>query len=167
MVVRRSSNNYERITNNKFMEYVAIAKNIKISPRKVRLVADGVKKQNLKAALTILTVMNKRASGPIKKAIDSAVANAINNFHANRELLTIKDIIVGEGTALKRYHFAGRGRTRPYKRRASHIRVILTDNQLKTPPVAKALGGKQNSKVKSEIENSKVKNLESGKGAAK
>jgi large subunit ribosomal protein L22 len=110
------------------MEYIAIAKNIKISPRKARLVADSVKGQSLNKALSALALASKRAAGPVKKAIDSAIANAVSNFKANREALVLRDIIVTEGTRLKRYHFAARGRTRPYKRRMSHIRVILTDN---------------------------------------
>ena len=113
------------------MEYIAVAKNIKMSPRKVRLVVDSVKKQNLNKTLSTLSLMPKRAALPVKKAIDSAIANAINNFKVNREALSIRDIIVGEGASLKRYHFAARGRVRPYKRRTSHIRVILTDNNMK------------------------------------
>lgn len=111
------------------MEYIAIAKNIKMSPRKVRLVADGVKKKKLSVAISALGVLNQRAAGPIKKAIDSAIANATNNFAAKRDDLTISDIIIGEGVSMKRFHFAGRGRTRPYKRRTSHIRVILSDGK--------------------------------------
>ena len=114
---------YQRLS----MEYISIAKNIKISPRKVRLVVDSVKKQNLNKALSVLSLMPKRAALPVKKAIDSAIANAVNNFKVNREALSVLDIIVGEGARLKRYHFAARGRVRPYKRRTSHIRVILTD----------------------------------------
>ena len=110
------------------MEYQAVARNIKISPRKVRLVVDSVKKQNLNKTLSVLSLMPKRAALPVKKAIDSAIANAVNNFKVNREALSIRDIIVDEGARLKRYHFAARGRVRPYKRRTSHIRVILTDN---------------------------------------
>ena len=113
------------------MEYQAVAKNIKISPRKVRLVVDSVKKQNLNKTLSVLSLMSKRAAQPVKKAIDSAIANAVNNFKVNREALVIRDIIVDEGARLKRYHFAARGRVRPYKRRTSHIRVILTDNNIK------------------------------------
>ncbi len=113
------------------MEYIAIAKNIKMSPRKVRLIVDSIKKQNLRTALSALSVMNKRAAGPIKKVIDSAIANATNNFQAKKDELTIRDIIIGEGTSMKRFHFAGRGRTRPYKRRTSHIKVILSDNNIK------------------------------------
>ena len=110
------------------MEYIAIAKNIKISPRKVRLVVASIKKKNLSSANAILSVMNKRAAFPIRKAIDSAIANAVNNFKADKTSLTIRDIIVSEGVSMKRYHFAARGRVRPYKRRTSHIRVVLTDN---------------------------------------
>ncbi len=113
------------------MEYIATARNIKISPRKMRLVANGVKKHNLKTAMSALLVMNKRAAGPIKKALESAVANAANNFNANKDELRIKDIVIDEGVSLKRFHFAGRGRTRPYKRRSSHVRVILADSKVK------------------------------------
>ncbi|OGH12215.1 MAG: 50S ribosomal protein L22 [Candidatus Levybacteria bacterium RIFCSPHIGHO2_01_FULL_40_10] len=136
------------------MEYIAIAKNIKISPRKVRLVVDSVKKKKLASALLALTVMSKRASVPIKKAIDSAVANAINNFAAKREDLTIRDIQVTEGIAAKRFHFAARGRTRPYKRRASHIRVILSDNKLQIPST-KSETNTNETKVQKEEENKK------------
>lgn len=132
------------------MEYVAIAKNIKISPRKVRLVADGVKKQNLKAALSSLSVMNKRAAGPIKKAIDSAAANALNNFNADKNGITIKNITVTEGTSMKRYHYAGRGRTRPYKKRTSHITVILSDDTIKTQKVREVQKEDENEKSKTE-----------------
>ncbi len=114
------------------MEYIAIAKNIKISPRKMRLVADGVKKQTIANALASLTVMDKRASTPIQKALNSAIANAANNFNARKDALSIHDIIITEGVSAKRFHFAGRGRTRPYKRRQSHIRVVLTDGSKAT-----------------------------------
>ena len=130
------------------MEYIAIAKNIKTTPRKTRLVVDSVKKRDLNNALSALKIMEKRAASPIKKAIDSAVANAINNFKATRENLTIRDIIVTEGTSYKRFHFAARGRTRPYKKRTSHIRVILTDNNIKN----------QISNIKNTDEKSKTKN---------
>ncbi|HVZ67317.1 MAG TPA: uL22 family ribosomal protein, partial [Patescibacteria group bacterium] len=83
------------------MEYIATAKNIKISPRKMRLVVDGVKKQSLNQALASLMVMNKRASNPIKKVLDAAVANAVNNFKADKKGLSIKDIMVTEGLAMK------------------------------------------------------------------
>lgn len=115
------------------MEYIAIAKNIKITPRKLRLVVDSVKKNNLQTALSALSVMNKRAANPLKKIIESAIANAVSNFKADKGKLAIKDIMVTEGTSMKRFHFAARGRVRPYKKRTSHIRVILMDNTTPEP----------------------------------
>lgn len=103
----------------------AESKNVKISPRKVRLVVESVKKHAIKVALSELSLLNKRAALPLKKTIESAVANAVNNQKLNKEDLVIKEITVGEGITYKRFHFAGRGRTRPYKKRSSHIRVVL------------------------------------------
>lgn len=133
-------------------EYIAISRNIKISPRKVRLVADTVKKNELKKALMALSLLDKRAAGPIKKAIESAMANAVNNFGKEKDNLTIKDIMVSEGLSYKRYHYASRGRVHPYKRRTSHIRVILAEKA--GLPVKAA-------------EMSQVKELESGKESEK
>ena len=104
---------------------IAESKNVKISPRKVRLVVDAVKKHQLKLALAELSLLDKRAANPIKKTIESAIANAVNNLKLNKDDLFIQEINVVEGITYKRYHFAGRGRTRPYKKRASHIRVVL------------------------------------------
>jgi large subunit ribosomal protein L22 len=98
----------------------------------VRLVADSVRNLKLDQALASLTVLNKRASDPIRKALESAVANAVNNFQASRGDLTIKEIMIGEGIMYKRYHYAARGRVRPYLRRTSHIRVILEDQMERT-----------------------------------
>lgn len=115
------------------MDYIAESKNIKISPRKVRLVADMVKKFPIPAAISQLLVTNKRAAGPLKKTLDSAIANAVNNFKAKKEDLVIKEIVVNEGIVYKRFHFAGRGRTRPYKRKASHIRIVLETREIAKP----------------------------------
>ena len=71
--------------------------------------------------------MSKRAAIPMKKTLDSAMANAVKNFNAQKENLFIKEVRIDGGVVYKRYHFAGRGRTRPYKKRTSHIKVILED----------------------------------------
>src|SRR5690242_13300754 len=98
------------------MDYIAESKNVKISPRKVRLVVDSIKSYNLPMALVALGGFNKRAATPIKKTIESAIANAVNNFKADRTGLAIKTIMVNEGITYKRYHYAARGRIRPYKK---------------------------------------------------
>lgn len=109
------------------MEYKAVAKFIKISPRKVRLVADEVKKLSIEEAKTSLEQLNNRAATPILKVLNSAVSNALHNGKANKGDLTIKEINVTEGVRYKRYHYAGRGRVRPYVRRTSHIFVTVAD----------------------------------------
>jgi len=107
------------------MQYVAESKNIKMSPRKVRLVAEGIKKFNILSALSYLNLSGKRAAIPVRKTIESAIANAVNNFKAKKEDLFIKEIQIGEGVSYKRYHYAARGRVRPYKKRTSHVKVVL------------------------------------------
>ncbi len=109
------------------MKYKAVAKNVKISPRKVRLVADAIKSLTPDVALVKLTVIAKRGAGPIEKVIKSAIANAVNNAKAVKENLVIKELYVTEGVTYKRFHFAARGRVHPYKKRTSHITVILED----------------------------------------
>lgn len=120
------------------MEYTAEANNLKISPRKIRLVVEGVKNMPILSALAVLTVGNKRASSPIKKVIQSAIANAVHNGKIDKNDLFISKMYVNEGVSLKRFHFAGRGRTRPYKKRTSHLRVVLGVNKsLAVVPSAK------------------------------
>jgi len=113
------------------MEYTAVAKNIKISPRKMRLVVDSIRKHELSDALVFLSLMNKRAAMPVAKAIKSAIANAKNVAQTEKDTLTIKEIMIGEGIRYKRYHYAGRGRMRPYKKRTSHITVVLTEKAVR------------------------------------
>lgn len=116
------------------MEYNAIAKNVKVSPRKVRLVADSIRDLSIASALTSLMVSKKRGSVSLKKVIESAIANAVNNKSAKKDDLKIKTINITEGIMYKRYHFAGRGRTRPYTKRTSHINIVLEDNTVRELP---------------------------------
>jgi len=141
------------------MEYTAIAKNVKVSPRKVRLVADQIRDLTIAKALIQLTVSPKRGAVSLKKALASAVSNAVNNNNVNKEGLKIKSINITEGIRYKRYHFAGRGRTRPYMKRTSHINVILEDSVVK--PVLKVVAGKapKNDVIEGEV----VKETKGGK----
>lgn len=110
------------------MQYNALAKNVKVSPRKVRLVADSIRDLTVAKALTQLMVSRKRGAVSLKKALESAMANAVNNSNAKKDDLKIRTINITEGIKYKRYHFAGGGRTRPYMKRTSHINVVLEDN---------------------------------------
>jgi large subunit ribosomal protein L22 len=103
----------------------AIVKNYRQSPRKVRVVADLVRGKRVSHALTVLTVLNKKAADPIRGAIQTAVANAKHNFKLGPEYLFVKEIKVDEGVVIKRHMPRARGSVSPIKKRTSHIFVAL------------------------------------------
>lgn len=109
------------------MEFVAVSKSVRISPRKIRLVADSVRNLSAVEALDALSLIRKRGAMPLWKTLKSAVSNAANNVKANSQSLKIKSIEVSGGAALKRYHPSTRGRIHPYKKRSSHIKVVLEE----------------------------------------
>ncbi len=111
------------------MEVQAVAKSVRISPRKVRFVADAIRSQSVERALVSLHMTHKRAAGAIEKTLRSAMANATNNAKLDRATLVISKIEVTEGPAFKRYHPSTRGRIHPYKRRSSHIRIIVSGSE--------------------------------------
>lgn len=107
------------------MEIIAESKFVRMSPRKVRLVAEAIKKLSPEEALTTLSVIEKRAAKVLAKTLKSAIANAVNNAKLAKDTLRIKAITANEGARLKRFRAAARGRVRPYLKRSSHIRVVL------------------------------------------
>ena len=111
------------------MEIIARAQSIRISPRKVRLVADSIRNLPLSKALTVLNMTQKRGASVLNAVFKSAISNAVNNAKKTKGSLTIKGIEVWDGPAIKRFHASTRGRVHPYKKRSSHIKIILTDDQ--------------------------------------
>ena len=109
------------------MEAKAIAKTVRIAPRKARLVADLVRGKNLVDALIILANTNKAASPIIDKVVKSAAANAVNNHVMDEETLYIKEILVNEGPTLKRFRPRAKGSASPINKRTSHISVTLAE----------------------------------------
>ena len=107
------------------MEIVAITRNVRISPRKVSLIVESIKKLPIEHALSALAIMHKRGAREIAKTIRSAIANASNNARLDSKNLMFAEINVSAGPALKRFHPSTRGRIHPYKKRSSHIKVIL------------------------------------------
>lgn len=122
------------------MEVTAEAKYVKLSPRKVRLVAEAIKRLSPALALEHLALMPKRAAGPIALVLKSAVANATHNAKLSADVLRIKSVVVGGGPALKRWHPVSRGRAHPYKKRMSHIRVVLSDERNVIPALSAGKG---------------------------
>lgn len=103
----------------------AILRGIRISPKKANLVAALVRNKKAQDAIDILRFTPKRTSLVLKKLIESAVANAVNNFKQTKETLGIKEIIVTEGPTYKRAMPVSRGRQHPILKRSSHITVKL------------------------------------------
>ena len=104
----------------------AYAKGIDQTPRKVSLVAALVRGRTVADALVILEHVPKRAALPVKKAIDSAKANAINNHGLDAKSLVITTLSVTTGTRLRRFKPASRGRALPFQKKTSNILVEVT-----------------------------------------
>lgn len=111
------------------MQVIAKAQSVQISPRKVRLVADVIRNKKVVDALVALQLLRKRGGSALLKVLNSAVANASHNAKLQTESLMIKKIEVGEGVAYKRFHPSTRGRVHPYKKRTSHITIVLEDKK--------------------------------------
>ena len=103
----------------------AIAKNVRVTPRKVRLVIDLVRGLDVKEALGILANVNKAAAVPVSKLIKSAAANATNNFGMDEDKLYIATIYANDGLRMKRYLPRAKGSASGLVKRASHITVIV------------------------------------------
>lgn len=109
------------------MEARAIAKGVRIPPRKARLVIDLIRGKDVVEADKILNNINKEAARLIRKVLTSAVANAENNNSLDKAKLYVKEAYVNEGQTLKRMKFGSRGHVDPIKKRTSHITVVVSE----------------------------------------
>ena len=101
--------------------------NLRLAPRKVRAIIDLIKGKNVNDALNQLEYFVRRPVGPVKKLLNSAIANAENNFNMVRGNLYIKSILVDEGVKLKRMRAKGFGRAAAIQKKTSHIKLILDE----------------------------------------
>ena len=109
------------------MEVKAVAKGVRVGPRKARLVIDLIRNKKVEEAEVILKNLNQKASKLIYKVLVSAVANAENNYELEKEKLIVKKAVIDEGKTLKRMRFGSRGHIDPIKKRTSHITIIVSD----------------------------------------
>lgn len=115
----------QRIEENKDKRPKAIAKYIRISPYKVRVVLDLIRGKNLNEAVAILDNVSKAGAEPIKKVVLSAAANAEHNLQMNAADLYVAECYADQGPTLKRMQPMGHGRGFRILKRTSHITVIL------------------------------------------
>ena len=107
------------------VESKAKLKNLRISSKKVRLVADAIRGLDVVSALAKLPIVFKKSSPVIEKLLKSAVANAIDKHGVKEEDLKIKSIIVNKAMDLKRWKPAAFGRAHPFRKASSHIEIVL------------------------------------------
>lgn len=108
---------------------LAVAKGVRMSPRKVAVVAALIRGRSVADAMVILSHTPRRSASAVQKAVASAAANAENNHNYKSGTLTITEISVTPGPRLKRFRPAAHGRALPFQRRTSHIRVLVDGEQ--------------------------------------
>jgi large subunit ribosomal protein L22 len=109
------------------MEARAIARYIRIAPRKMRLVVDTIRGKSVEEALNILRNLPQRSAPVVEKLLQSAVANAEQKEVADVERLLIKEAFVNEGPILKRFMPRAMGRATPLRKRTSHVTIVVSE----------------------------------------
>ena len=136
------------------MPVISKLKYLRIAPRKVRLVADLIRRKKVKEAQTILDFTTKGATKPLAKLLKTAIADAHHNFQLDSSNLYISKIIVDEGPKYKRWKARSRGIAAPIQKKTSHITLVLSEiaskgkkakkiKKIKKPVVVKSARGKE------------------------
>lgn len=107
------------------VETRAKLKQVRISPKKMRLVADAIRGLDVNVALAKLPIIFKKSSPIIEKLLRSAIANAIDRYDVSANDLKIKSIMVNKGIDLRRFKPAAFGRAHPIRKHASHVEIVL------------------------------------------
>jgi len=143
------------------MEWNATLKNLRISPRKTRLVVDAIRGKSVSEAILILDTVYKKSSLPVKKLIQSAVANAKKQNSVLESQLKVEKIYVDAGMTLKRFRPRAFGRAYTIRKRSSHISLTLTEldivkkRKLKSDTQEKVV--KETVKESAKVSNTKAK----------
>ncbi|HAK75029.1 MAG TPA: 50S ribosomal protein L22 [Sporomusaceae bacterium] len=109
------------------MEARAVARHIRIAPRKVRIVVDLIRGKQVGEAFAILKHTPKVASEVVEKVLQSAVANAEHNYDLNVDNLIVSQVFVDQGPTLKRIHPRSRGQAFKILKRSSHVTVVVKE----------------------------------------
>ncbi|NNG01018.1 MAG: 50S ribosomal protein L22 [Desulfobacteraceae bacterium] len=109
------------------MEVKAVSRYVRISPQKVRKLADVIKGKAVETALDTLKFMPHKAAGIVGKTLRSAAANAEQNTNLDIDDMIVRNLIVDQGPSLKRYKARARGRGTRILKRTSHITVVLAE----------------------------------------
>src|SRR5580700_4713782 len=108
-------------------EAQAIVSNMRVSPRKLNLVAGLIRSQSASAALATLTFSKRRIAKQVKKALESAIANAENNHQLDVDRLVVSRAEVGRSMVMRRFHARGRGRSSRIEKWFSHLKIVVAE----------------------------------------
>ncbi|MBS4749754.1 50S ribosomal protein L22 [Granulicatella sp. zg-ZJ] len=107
----------------------AVAKTVRIAPRKVRLVVDLIRGKKIGEAISILKFTPRSASPIVEKVLMSAIANAEHNYDLDIENLVVSEAFVNEGPTMKRFRPRAKGSASPIMKRTSHITIVVTEKK--------------------------------------
>ncbi|MFC3885297.1 50S ribosomal protein L22 [Bacillus songklensis] len=111
------------------MQAKAVARTVRIAPRKVRLVVDLIRGKQVGEAVSILRLTNKAASPIVEKVLKSAIANAEHNYEMDANNLVVTQAYVNEGPTLKRFRPRAMGRASQINKRTSHITIVVSEKK--------------------------------------
>lgn len=147
------------------MKTTAIIRNVHVSARKGKLVVDLIRGKKVNEAIRILETTNKKSAPIIKKLLNSAIANAMNNHGMNGSTLYVYEIFANEGPTMKRVMARAKGSADTIFKRTTHFKIVLSDdinerqNDLKAIKEKIAKRAANNSKVKKEETSSITKKV--------
>lgn len=110
-------------------EAQAIVSNLRVSPRKLNLVAGLIRNQPASAAVATLTFSKRRIAQQVKKALESAIANAENNHQLDVDRLVVTRAEVGRSLVMRRFHARGRGRAARVEKWFSHLKIVVSERE--------------------------------------
>jgi large subunit ribosomal protein L22 len=114
-------------------EAQAVTWNIRVSPRKLNLVAGMIRGKRAQDAVAQLTFSKRRIAVTVKKTLESAIANAENNHSLDVDRLVVSKAEVGRAMVMKRFHARGRGRASTIEKWFSHLKIVVAEQQLAAP----------------------------------
>jgi large subunit ribosomal protein L22 len=144
---------------------MSVARNIRVSPRKLNLVAQMIRGKKVDRALNVLTFSQKRIAGVVKKALQSAIANAENNHDLDVDDLVVAEASVGKNLVMKRFHARARGNAGGIEKFFSQLTIVVEEKREEKKEEAKLAEGK--GKAKSSAKKPAAKKAPAKKPAAK
>lgn len=114
-------------------EAQAVTRNIRVSPRKLNLVAAMIRGRRAQDAVATLTFSKRRIAQTVKKTLESAIANAENNHQLDVDQLVVSRAEVGRSMVMKRFHARGRGRAARVEKWFSHLKIVVAEQPAAVP----------------------------------